>query len=90
LFADTMFKSGSVQTPVYLAFDLYPNFFNDTAFQLTFLDPAPISLVEGARQIDAIGVAELSVRQAGKGGKSRLVPVARYNMSMKLRVTPTP
>jgi hypothetical protein len=92
LFADTMFKTGSVDTPVYLHFDLYPNFVNDTAFSLRFLNPAPIvQTAGGGRQITILnGEAELSVRQAGKGGKSRLVPVARYLMSMSLTVTPNP
>jgi hypothetical protein len=90
LIADDLFKSGGVfDTPVSIAFDLYPNFVNDTAFSLQFLQPVPVVAIGTARQLQATSaVAELSVRTTGQ--KPKLVPIAQYNMSFSMTVTPCP
>ena len=88
LIADTLFKSAAVTTPVTIHFDLYPNFGNDTAFMLTFIEPVPVSASGGARTLAAnSAVAELKVRRSN-GKRSSFVAVGQYYMSFSLTVTP--
>ena len=91
LIADDLFKASALDTPVTIAFDLYPNFVNDTAFGLTFLQRVQSSGPTSARVLTAPDgtVAELSVRKT-VGKKSTLVPVAQYYMPFTLTVTPCP
>jgi hypothetical protein len=89
LITDDLFKGGALDALVLIDFDLYPNFVNETAFRLQFLQRVPISALGASRRLQAptTAIAELSVR---KGPESALVPVARYYMPFSITVTPCP